>query len=132
MFPGTFVPIFAGRCYFPSLWTENSPGCHFVRPCGHTKVASIGYFPSTTQLNQATFDLPSSAIICPTHKPSYRGNWTTRGYANSRIANSRIANSRTGQLADAIGDFACLVFLFGSICETASCPVHDLSSPRVD
>ena len=26
----------------------------------------------------------------------------------------------TGQLADAIGDFASLVFLFGGICETAS------------
>jgi len=33
----------------------------------------------------------------------------------------------TGQLADAIGDFACLVFLFGGICETASCPVRDLA-----
>jgi len=29
----------------------------------------------------------------------------------------------TGQLADAIGDFTCLVFLFGGICQTASCPV---------
>jgi len=29
----------------------------------------------------------------------------------------------TGQLADAAGDFACLVFAFGGICETASCPV---------
>ena len=28
--------------------------------------------------------------------------------------------SRTGQLADAIGDFPSLVFLFGGICETAS------------
>jgi len=37
--------------------------------------------------------------------------------------------SRTEQLADAIGDFACLVFLFGGISETASCPVRD---PRVD
>jgi len=36
--------------------------------------------------------------------------------------------SRTGQLTDAIGDFACLVFAFGSICETASCPVRELSS----
>ena len=26
----------------------------------------------------------------------------------------------------------CVVFLFGGICETASCPVRDLSSPRVD
>ena len=26
----------------------------------------------------------------------------------------------------------CLVFLFGGICETASCPVRDLSSPQVD
>ena len=37
----------------------------------------------------------------------------------------------TGQLADAIGEFACLVFRFGGICETASCPVRDLSCPRV-
>jgi len=49
-------------------------------------------------------------------------DWTTRG----------LDISRTGQLADAIGDFACLVFLFGGICETASCPVRDLSSRRVD
>ena len=33
----------------------------------------------------------------------------------------------TGQLADAIGDFACLVFLFGGICETARCPVRELA-----
>ena len=33
----------------------------------------------------------------------------------------------TGQLADAIGDFAYLVFLFGGICETASCPVRELA-----
>ena len=38
-----------------------------------------------------------------------------------------LVNSRTGQLADAIGDFACLVFLFGSICETATCPVRELA-----
>jgi len=31
----------------------------------------------------------------PVVKPAERGNWTTRGYANSRIA-----NSRTGQVAD--------------------------------
>ena len=36
-------------------------------------------------------------------------------------------DSRTRQLADAIGDFACLVFLFGGICETASCPVRELA-----
>jgi len=34
-----------------------------------------------------------------------------------------VDDSRTGQLAAAIGDFECLVFLFGGICETASCPV---------
>ena len=56
----------------------------------------------------------------------YGGYWTTRGYANSRIA-----NSRTGQLADAISDSACLVFLFGGICETARCPVRELTSARV-
>jgi len=54
------------------------------------------------------------------------GYWTTRGYANSRIV-----NSRTGQLADATVDFACLVFVLLAACETASCPVRDLSSPRV-
>jgi len=30
-----------------------------------------------------------------------------------------------------MGDFACLVFLFGGICETASCPVRKLTSARV-
>ena len=44
-------------------------------------------------------------------------DWSTRG----------LDNSRTGQVADATIDFACLVFA----CETASCPVRDLSSPRV-
>jgi len=67
--------------------------------------------------------------------------WTTRGYANlddSRTGHlmdwstHRLDNSRTGQLTDAIGDFACLVFLSGGICKTTSCPVRDLSSPRVD
>ena len=48
-------------------------------------------------------------------------DWSTRG----------LDNSRTGQLADAISDFACLVFLFGGICETTSCPVRDLSSLQV-
>ena len=42
-----------------------------------------------------------------------------------------VASTVTGQLADAIGDFACLVFLFGGICETASCPVRELAYPRV-
>jgi len=37
----------------------------------------------------------------------------------------------TGQLADATGNFACLVFAFGGICETASCPIREMSSPRV-
>ena len=36
----------------------------------------------------------------------------------------------TGQLADSAGDFACLVFAFGGICDTASCPVRELTSPR--
>jgi len=66
---------------------------------------------------------------------------------NSRIANSRtgrlvdwstrgLDKSWTGQLADAIGHFACLVFRFLAIRETASCPVrnfpvHELAYPRV-
>jgi len=65
-------------------------------------------------------------------------DWTTRGLDISRTGQladqtTRVLDkSRTGQFVDAIGDFACIVFLFGGICETASCPVHDLSSPRVD
>ena len=78
-----------------------------------------------------------------------RGYWTTRGYTNSWIANSwtgRLAdwstcgldNSHTGQVADwtTRGCHRQLCMLsfrsFGGICETASCPVHDLSTPRVD
>ena len=59
---------------------------------------------------------------------------TCRGLVNSRtrqLAYQVLDKSRTGQLADAIGDFACLVFLFGSICETATCPVCELTSARV-
>jgi len=47
-------------------------------------------------------------------------------FQDSRLKTRRGGNA--GQLANAIGDFACLVFVFGSICETASCPVRDLSS----
>ena len=104
-----------GRCYFPSLWMENSLAqfATFVLPCGRTKVASVGYFPSTDpqnffvsftfcpqktqptapfsiyahknpllthklsilQLNQAIFDLPGSAIIHTTHKPSRQNSF---------------------------------------------------------
>ena len=51
------------------------------------------------------------------------GNWTTRGYANSR----------TGQLADATGDFACLVFVLLAasasprVVQSATCPVRELA-----
>ena len=43
----------------------------------------------------------------------------------------RVVCTVTGQLADATVDFACLVFVLLAACETASCPVRDLSSPRV-
>jgi len=49
-------------------------------------------------------------------------DWTSRG----------LDKSRTGQLADATGDCVPSFRSFGGICKTASCPVHDLSSPRVD
>jgi len=58
----------------------------------------------------------------------FQGYWTTRGYANSR----------TGQVADwttrGCNRRLCLLSFrsFGGICETASCPVCELSSPRVD
>jgi len=40
-------------------------------------------------------------------------------------------DSRTGQLADATGDFACLVFVLLAACQTASCPVSELAYPLV-
>jgi len=96
-----------GRCYFPSLWAENSPVCHFCPSlrtdksgqCGLFSVHRICFFYfsptkdlapfsiyapqknpllthklSILQLNQASFDLPGSAIICPTHEPSSRSS----------------------------------------------------------
>ena len=72
------------------------------------------------------------------------GYWTTRGYANSRIANSQTGHlvdwstrildkSWTGQLADTIGDFACLVFVLlvasarPRVVQSATCPVRELA-----
>jgi len=49
--------------------------------------------------------------------------WRPDGTLASRGSGIDARTGVTGQLADAIGDFACLVFLFGGICETASCPV---------
>ena len=83
---------------------------------------------------------PLSLFCIPQLKNGYR-YWTTGRCANSRIANSRTGRladwtSRgrdklwSGQLADSTGDFACFCFL--AIRETASCPVRDLSSLRVD
>ena len=52
------------------------------------------------------------------------GCWTTRGYANSR----------TGRLADATGDFACLVFVLLAastrprVVQSASWRIRELSS----
>ena len=90
-------------------------------------------------------------LVCSNrpHLGSTVGYWTTHGYANSRIANSRtghladwstrvLDNSRTGQVADwtTRGCHRRLCVLsfrsFGGVCESASCPVPDLSSPRVD
>ena len=75
------------------------------------------------------------------------GYYTTRGYANSRTANSRTGHlvdwsthvldkPRTGQLADATGDFACLVFVLlaasvrPQVVQSATCLVRKLTSLR--
>jgi len=77
----------------------------------------------------------------------YDGNWTTLGYANSRIANSRtghladwstraLVNSRTGQVTDwttrGLTDAAKRTKTkhTKSPVASSSCPVLDLSSPR--
>ena len=81
------------------------------------------------------------------------GYWTTRGYANSRIANSRtrrladwttrgLDNSRTRQLAywtsrGCHQRLCVLSFLFFAasarlrVVQSATCPVHELTSARV-
>jgi len=61
-------------------------------------------------------------------RTGHLADWSTHG----------LDNSRTGQVADwtTRGCHRRLCMLsfryFGGICETASCPVRDLSSPRVD
>ena len=78
-----------------------------------------------------------------------QGNWTTRGYANSRIANSwtghladwstrGLQKSRTGQLA--VSQMPPKERKLSTqsrrwhprVVQSATCPVRELSSPRVD
>ena len=93
------------------------------------------------------------------HAAGWKGNWTTRGYANSRIANSRtghladwstrgLDNSRTSQLADwtsrglnnSRSRRCCQKGKLSTqsrrwhprVVQSATCPVRELSSPRVD
>ena len=105
------------------------------RHCRHGAQLSCAYW---------TFVVPCSALTVhyvincsPTESPSVFGNWTTRGYANSRIA-----NSRTGRLADWTtrglvisrmppATLRAYSFRFLAIRETASCPVRELANPRV-
>jgi len=94
------------------------------------------------------------SVLVPKCLGSEVSGYPTRGYANSRIANSRtgrladwtshrlvnsrtrLDNSRTGQVADWTSrrchrQLCVLSFRsFGDICETASCPVRELTSPR--
>jgi len=67
-----------------------------------------------------------------------KGSWTTRGLPTRRLVNSWTRQlAYTGQLADwttrgCHRRLSVLTFRsFGGICETASCPVRDLSSPRI-
>ena len=53
-------------------------------------------------------------------RTGHLADWSTRG-----LDNSLLDKSRTGQPADAIGDFASLVFLFGGMRD------RKLSSPRL-
>jgi len=63
------------------------------------------------------------------------GYWTTRGYANSRIANSRTWRLADWTTRECHGCHRWLCVLgfrsFGVICETASWPVREMSSPRI-
>ena len=53
------------------------------------------------------------------------------------LPTSGLDDSRTGQLADANGDFACLVFVLLAastsqrVVQSATCPVRELAYPRV-
>jgi len=52
------------------------------------------------------------------------------------LPNHGLVISGTGQLTDATGDFACLVLVFWpftrpQVVQSATLPVHEMSSPRV-
>ena len=84
---------------------------------------------------------------CANLSPHFDGNWTTRGYADSRIANSRtghladwstlgLDNSRTSQLADWTTPVSQMppkrkTKHAKSPMASASCPIGESSSPRV-
>ena len=57
---GAFLP---GRCNFPSLWTENSPGCHFCPSLWMGKSGQCRLFSVHSTAKSPTLDLPGSAII---------------------------------------------------------------------
>ena len=92
---------------------------------------------TTTVTSIRLHDVAKNAPLQPLLQPFTAfvrdGNWTTRGYANSRIA-----NSRTGQVADwttrGLADAAKRTKTkhAKSPVASASCSVRDLSSPRVD
>jgi len=74
--------------FCPSLWTDKMPSVGYFPSTEflvsftsrlflcmlHKKTPLLTYKLSVLQLNQATFDLPGSAIIRPTHKPSCRSS----------------------------------------------------------
>ena len=102
----------------PSLGREMSTGQSAVMLCGWGVKA--GWFISRVVLGR----LSSSEIRDPTlgcRMPSgdnVTGLWVTRQLADTptRGLPTRVLDdSRTGHLADATGDFACLVFVFGHL-----------------
>jgi len=82
-----------------------------------------------------------SITTCMAHLNCY---WTTHRYTNSRTGHLAdwsthgLDNSRTGQVADwttrGWQRRLCVLSFrsFGGICETASCPAHELTSARLD
>jgi len=97
--------------------------------CGHWAYIFVLWFLLFLRLLSFFFSSPNlSRRRLDVYHTSTHGYWTTRGYANSRIA-----NSRTGQLADATGDFACLVFILLAasarppVVQSARCAVRELA-----
>jgi len=124
-----------GRCVlFINIWDSLTAPCLVYNMAMYTVYSRCGHYGRCMFIHWPGVILKADRKTARRHRLAdcilcgrAVGYWTTRRYANSRtgrladwisrgLVNSRTRQlvywkSRTGQLADAIGDFACLVFV---------------------